>query len=144
MCSFNPIYGQGMTVAAIEASQLDACLRRNDSLARFQEAVGRIVDPAWQMTIGEDLRFAETKGPRSAATRFLHWYTANVHAAAGTSPLVAERFYAVMNMVASPPTLFAPRVLLALAKVGAGRQRAQGRATLRRLSEARSGGADDV
>jgi 2-polyprenyl-6-methoxyphenol hydroxylase-like FAD-dependent oxidoreductase len=124
VCSFNPVYGQGMTVAAIEASELDACLRRHDSLAHFQRAVGRIVDPAWQMTTGEDLRFAETRGERSAATRFLHWYTGKVHAAAGTSPLVAESFYAVMNMVAPPPTLFAPRVLLALTKAEASRQRA--------------------
>jgi 2-polyprenyl-6-methoxyphenol hydroxylase-like FAD-dependent oxidoreductase len=45
VCAFNPVYGQGMSVAALEALALDSCLRQyGASLARpFQKQVARIV-----------------------------------------------------------------------------------------------------
>src|SRR5204862_1507966 len=58
ICSFNPVYGQGMTVAAQEAVALDACLQRGlDGLAqRFFKAAAVIVDVPWDIAVGNDLR----------------------------------------------------------------------------------------
>ncbi|UOQ84562.1 NAD(P)/FAD-dependent oxidoreductase [Gracilibacillus salinarum] len=61
-CNFDPIYGQGMTVAAIEAEMLAICLEEKDSskvgfehhvLQRMQQAI----EPAWWLSSIEDLRW---------------------------------------------------------------------------------------
>jgi hypothetical protein len=115
LCSFNPVYGQGMTVSALEAELLESCLERFspvgvagiDTLTReFRVRVADVVDGPWQLASGEDLRFPQTVGKRPATLRFLHWYTAKLHEAAGSSPLVAERFNAVVNMIAPRSGLF--------------------------------------
>ena len=69
------------------------------------------------MATGEDLRFPQTPGPRSLKLRFLHWYTARLHRAAGESALVAERFHRVMHMLAPRSTLFGRDVLAELFRV---------------------------
>lgn len=130
LCSFNPVYGQGMTVSALEAEVLDECLseleaRRTPNLDalthNFHGRAARVVDLPWQLATGEDLRFPQTTGARSAITRFLHWYTAKLHEAAGDSEVVSERFYQVMNMLAPKETLFGRDVVFAL--LGASRRR---------------------
>jgi 2-polyprenyl-6-methoxyphenol hydroxylase-like FAD-dependent oxidoreductase len=126
LCSFNPVYGQGMTVSAIEAKLLQDCLqdlqaRSTPSLdaltSNFRSRVAKAADLPWQLATGEDLRFAQTSGPRSARLRFMHWYTAKIHEAAGLSEVVAERFLHVSNMVAPRSTLFGPDVLKELLRV---------------------------
>ena len=126
LCSFNPIFGQGMTVSALEAKLLSDCLneiaaRRTPNIAaltcNFRSRVGDIVDLPWQMATGEDLRFPQTPGPRSLKLKFLHWYTARLHRAAGESALVVERFHRVMHMLAPSSTLFGRDVLAELLRV---------------------------
>jgi 2-polyprenyl-6-methoxyphenol hydroxylase-like FAD-dependent oxidoreductase len=115
LCSFNPVYGQGMTVGALEAELLESCLARfaahgvagiDDLTREFRLQVAEVVDGPWQLASGEDLRFPQTVGKRTASLRFLHWYTGKVHETAGSSPLVAERFNAVVNMIAPRSCLF--------------------------------------
>lgn len=61
VCGFNPIYGQGMTVAASEALALRDCLRHGTAELglRFRARTGPIVDIPWQIAVGSDLRFPE-------------------------------------------------------------------------------------
>jgi hypothetical protein len=77
----------------------------------FFRDVARAADWPWQLATGEDFRFAETTGARSRALKLLHWYTAKVHAAAGVSPQVTERFYEVMHLLKAPTALFTPAIL---------------------------------
>jgi 2-polyprenyl-6-methoxyphenol hydroxylase-like FAD-dependent oxidoreductase len=123
LCSFNPVYGQGMTVSAIEASTLAAGLQeqrrqQGDDLTgfwqRFQPQVARVVDIPWQLTTAEDFRYPEVEGRRPVGTAFVHWYTGKVHQAAAHDPRVAQRFYRVMHMLAPPAALFHPQVMLRL------------------------------
>jgi 2-polyprenyl-6-methoxyphenol hydroxylase-like FAD-dependent oxidoreductase len=115
LCSFNPVYGQGMTVSALQAELLEKCLSRLlsrgmvgiEALTKdFRLRAAEVVELPWQLASGEDLRFPQTIGKRPARLRFIHWYTAKVHEAAGKSPLVAERFNGVMNMIAPRSGLF--------------------------------------
>ncbi|HVZ49198.1 MAG TPA: hypothetical protein VG916_10475, partial [Gemmatimonadaceae bacterium] len=126
LCSFNPIFAQGMSVTALEADLLRKCLRELDArgtpsldalACNFRTRVGAVVDPAWDMATTEDLRCPQARGPRPLKVKFLHWYTARVHRAAGESALVAERFYRVMHMLAPATTLFGGDVLAELLRL---------------------------
>jgi len=112
MCSFNPIYGQGMTVAALEAVELEKTLASGDGdLARsFFRRASRLVDIPWSIAAGGDMRFPETVGPRNAGVKFINWYLSKLHRAAHRDPVVALAFHKVGNLLAAPPSILHPRI----------------------------------
>jgi 2-polyprenyl-6-methoxyphenol hydroxylase-like FAD-dependent oxidoreductase len=119
LCSFNPVYAQGMTVAAMDAMTLDRCLKqqpRNGQIdrlgRRFHREASGIVDVAWQLAAGEDLRYPEAKGRRPLGTAFFHWYGGLVHQATAGDEHVAREFYKVLHMTGPPELLFRPRVIM--------------------------------
>jgi 2-polyprenyl-6-methoxyphenol hydroxylase-like FAD-dependent oxidoreductase len=108
VCSFNPVYGQGMTVAAMQAEALDAALARAaqeggidaDFPRRwFRAAAAPIVDGAWGGVRIEDLRYPEMAARRPLGLRPLQWYMGRVQQATHRSPAVTDRFYRVMNFL---------------------------------------------
>ncbi|MDP2314284.1 MAG: hypothetical protein Q8P41_15385 [Pseudomonadota bacterium] len=118
-CSFNPIYGQGMTCAALGALDLRACLeayRGRDMLVgfsqRFQRALAVTVDGAWLMSTTEDFRYPAVEGPRPFYSNALKWYTSRVHAAVHYDVEVARAFYRAMHMLAPPTSLMHPAILV--------------------------------
>ncbi|MEZ4864224.1 MAG: tryptophan 7-halogenase [Caldilineaceae bacterium] len=115
LCAFNPVYGQGMTVAAFEAQALEQLLAADPNLAdlhrRFFARVAKIVDVPWSMVIGEDFRYPQIEGKRPAGTAFLHAYMNRVHRIARHDPVVCRAFFDVANMIKPPTALFAPPVL---------------------------------
>jgi hypothetical protein len=120
ICSFNPVYGQGMSVAALEAFELDKVLKqRRTKLAQaFFARAGKVVDIPWSIAAGGDLGIPEVTGPRPLALRFLNWYIARLHVGARRDPKLAMAFHKVTNLLASPQSLFNPllamRVLSAI------------------------------
>jgi flavin-dependent dehydrogenase len=124
LCSFNPIYGQGMTVAALEALALDDELARGrGSLTRrFQRRAAKIVDLAWNAAIGEDLRYPQVEGPRPWPLRLINRYTARVLRAAGVDDRVATAFYRTLHCLAPPTALLAPGVVLRALRKGGSTQ----------------------
>jgi hypothetical protein len=58
LCSFNPVYGQGMTVAAQEAMLLRECLDAGatDLAQRFFTRAAAVIDTPWDIAVGNDLR----------------------------------------------------------------------------------------
>jgi 2-polyprenyl-6-methoxyphenol hydroxylase-like FAD-dependent oxidoreductase len=133
LCSFNPIYGQGMSAASMYADALQTCLQERvatgwslrDLWRPFFQDVARAADQPWQLATGEDFRYAETTGARGRGLRLLHWYTSKVHAAAGVSPQVTERFYEVMHLLKAPTALFTPAILWKVAMSSAARRNAR-------------------
>jgi hypothetical protein len=76
VCSFNPIYGQGMTAAALEGAALAECLAQGRaSLAqRFFAKAAKIIDTPWQIAAGNDLRHPRLRQHQSTIGRFMNWY----------------------------------------------------------------------
>jgi 2-polyprenyl-6-methoxyphenol hydroxylase-like FAD-dependent oxidoreductase len=116
--SFNPVYGQGMTVAALEALELETVLAQGTaSLARrFFTRVAKVVDIPWSMAVGNDLRMPEVAGPRPFGVRVINAYLERLHKAAHHDPAVALAFHRVGNLLAPPPSVLHPRIALRVLK----------------------------
>ncbi|HWM00735.1 MAG TPA: FAD-binding monooxygenase [Actinophytocola sp.] len=119
-CSFNPIYGQGMTVAALEALALRDRLRRGrpPQSAAFHRHVARILDAPWELAVGGDLAFPEVAGHRTPKTRILGAYIDRLHAAAATDAELATAFLRVAALVDPPTALMSPRIALRVLRHG--------------------------
>ncbi|QSE90962.1 monooxygenase [Rhodococcus pseudokoreensis] len=119
ICSFNPIYGQGMSVAAVEAQILRDCLRSGSThlARRFLRRANRCIDPAWNLTVDNDLRIPAVPGRRSARVRSVNAYAARLDRAASLDPAVGAAFLRVTHLLDRPGALLRPatvlRVLLA-------------------------------
>lgn len=112
LCSFNPVYGQGMTVAALEALALRRCLASGHRhlARRFFRAAARTIDPAWRLALGADLALPEIDGRRPVPLRAVNAYLARAQHAAEHDPAVARVLLEVAGLLRPPPTLFRPRI----------------------------------
>ena len=130
LSSFNPAYGQGMTVAAVEALALRDLLAgptADDELAaRFFRTAARIIDVPWGIAGGSDLRLPGVPGPYPRKVRIINAYVARVQAAAALDPAVGLAFLRVANTLDTPEKLLRPSVALRVLR--AGRRRAAGAA----------------
>lgn len=116
VASFNPVYAQGMTSAAMQAAVLDGVLaERGDGLdglrERYFPAVARVVDMAWRLAVGEDFRALTTSGPKPPGTDMINAYVTRVHRATQSDPAVYRAFLDVMNLVRPASTLLRPRMV---------------------------------
>lgn len=114
ICSLNPVYAQGMSVAIGEAQTLGRLLDGHnlDRIGRrFFRQTRRLVDSAWAMATGADLDHPEVDGPRPMPWRVTSAYMRRLVPSAHRDPLVANTFIKVSALVAPPPQLFHPRIL---------------------------------
>ncbi|MEU2170951.1 FAD-dependent oxidoreductase [Micromonospora chersina] len=114
LCSFNPIYGQGMTVAALEALLLRRLLAgsRTGIARAFFRGAARIIDGPWTIAVGTDLRFAEVPGRRGARVRFINAFVHRLHVAAVDDAVLGAAFLRVLNLVRPPASLLRPGVVV--------------------------------
>lgn len=125
LCSFNPLYAQGMTVAAQQALALRDCLREvrhesaDDLPRRFYARAAPLIDTAWQMSTNADLNHPGVRGKRSLRTRFTNAYVHRCHVAAHTDPAVARTFMRVANLVEPATVLLRPGTIARVLRHGA-------------------------
>ncbi len=117
VCTFNPVYGQGMTAAALGAIALGDCLREHPSREGFPEffyrRLARVNSDPWLMATGEDLRWQGTEGAKPGlVTRLMHGYLDSVLQLGTERPQGWEQFLKVLNMVETPTSLFRPNMLV--------------------------------
>jgi len=112
ICSFNPIYAQGMTVVAQQAAALQKALQAGTRglPSRFFKLAAKVIDAPWGIAVGGDLRMVETVGPRSRFVDFVNWYLAKLHKLAHSDELATRTFIRVAQLLDPPTAIFAPRV----------------------------------
>jgi 2-polyprenyl-6-methoxyphenol hydroxylase-like FAD-dependent oxidoreductase len=116
VASFNPIYGQGMTCAALHASCLSEYLRNGPDLAvparEFFELQRIVVDAAWDLSTGGDLALPHVDGPYPRGYRLQSLLTKQIIKAAVHDQVISRRFDEVSFMRAHPSTLARPGTLV--------------------------------
>jgi hypothetical protein len=118
LCSTNPAYALGMSVAALQAAALQDSLASGDGdlARRFFRAAAKPIDVAWQLTAGSDLALPQVQGPRPLPVRVINTYVNRMLTAAERDRVVAERFLRVAALQDPVTRLFrlptALRVLL--------------------------------
>jgi 2-polyprenyl-6-methoxyphenol hydroxylase-like FAD-dependent oxidoreductase len=129
-CSFNPIYGQGMSCAALQAEALGATVAElgigSDELPRrFQQRAAAIIDAPWAIAVGADFLHPDTTGPKAPATDLANRYTQRLVRGTHSSVSLARTFNRVVNLVEPPTALARPAVVsrVLLSTVSGGRRR---------------------
>jgi 2-polyprenyl-6-methoxyphenol hydroxylase-like FAD-dependent oxidoreductase len=114
ICSFDPAFGQGMTVAALEAEALMECLARHPRAGEefrrdYFRRVDAIIDVPWALSCGENFKYPQTTGPRPLSFPLTRMYKDRV--AGCQDSTVIHDFYRVISLSAPPRILLRPRVV---------------------------------
>jgi 2-polyprenyl-6-methoxyphenol hydroxylase-like FAD-dependent oxidoreductase len=113
IASFNPIYGQGMSVAALEALVLHHTFARDGQkkvASRFFAGAAEVVDNAWMMATGADFGFEQTEGIRPRGTAIFNWYLSRLFRTAHTDGALTDAFNRVLSMQQPPTSLMRPGI----------------------------------
>ncbi|QLG27706.1 FAD-dependent monooxygenase [Halorarum halophilum] len=114
IASFNPVYAQGMSVAALEALMLHRALAEGgteDLARRFFDRAEPVVDAAWTLAVGSDFGFPQTTGPRPRGTALTSRYLSRLARAAHTDGELSSAFVRVLMMERPPTSLLRPGVV---------------------------------
>lgn len=114
LVSFNPIYGQGMSMAALEALQLHHTLAtsgQEDLALRFFDRAEEVIDVAWMMAVGADFQFSQTEGPKPRGTELFNRYLSRLIRKAHTDGELRVAFHRVIMMEQPPTSLLSPQTM---------------------------------
>jgi 2-polyprenyl-6-methoxyphenol hydroxylase-like FAD-dependent oxidoreductase len=133
VCSFNPVYGQGMTTAGLAAGILAGCLARHGPTdpelpRRFFEAQAAFLQEPWNMATGADFRYPTTAGARPLVMPLFNAYMDALFASSADDPVVRRLLGEVIHMLRPASSLFGPTIVARVA-LGTVRQRWSGRGT---------------
>lgn len=114
ICAFNPVYGQGMTVAAMEAEVLQRCLRDGDRRLprRFFRGTRAVIQQAWKLSTGGDLALPEVPQRAALPDRIVNRYMLRLLAAAQRDAALTRVFVEMTGMIAPVTKLLSPKMML--------------------------------
>ena len=117
ICSFNPIYGQGMSSAALQAVALGRVIDKvgihSPKLPKaFYARAKKVIAVPWQIAAGADFNMVETTGPKPPLCDLINRYMAKAFIAAQHDPVVNDQIARVQNLLALPPSLLTPKMQL--------------------------------
>lgn len=113
VCSFNPIYAQGISVSVMQAAVLQQCLAEGDerSAGRFFQASAKVIDTPWMMAIGGDLQIPAVEGARTVQSKLMNWYIGKIQRACQNEAALFSTFQRVAALLAPPQSIMHPRVI---------------------------------
>ncbi|MFL6162164.1 MAG: FAD-dependent monooxygenase [Jatrophihabitantaceae bacterium] len=114
VCSFNPVYAQGMTVAALESLTLREQLRKA-AVPRPQDffrGISRRIDSPWEFAAIADLGYSGVEGIRTAKVRMINAYIARLQQAAVHDASLTNAFMRVAGLIDEPTALLHPDKVL--------------------------------
>ena len=115
-CRVDPVFAQGMSLAAMEAKTLRELLMKGFNKKQltksYHKNVSRIIDIPWLIALTEDFRFRTTSGRKPAGLPFLQWFVKKVTMACSQNERVYAQFIKVLHLKSHPISLARP-VLLA-------------------------------
>lgn len=121
-CAFNPVYGQGLTSAALGAAALRDGVRETGGRSGLgSAALARQVAAAtataaalpWLLSTGQDARFPTTRGAASRPLdRLVTRYVDRLTALSAQDPVVRIAQLEVFHLLRPATALFAPRLVL--------------------------------
>lgn len=120
ICSFDPAWGQGMSVAALEAVALNECLLElttsggdlGRALARYHRTAVHVVDRAWTIVMGEVFQYEGVVGAKPRGHGIAAAYLHRVKRVAASDPYVASAMARVFSLLDPPQSLIRPSVSL--------------------------------
>jgi 2-polyprenyl-6-methoxyphenol hydroxylase-like FAD-dependent oxidoreductase len=120
-CSFNPVYGQGMSVAAMSAAALAEELDHGGEADphRYFQSVARIGEAPWRLAVGADLALPGVTGPALPASPLTPEYLRRLQLAATEDAAVAAALVRVTSLVDPPPALLRPEIVRAVERAQA-------------------------
>ncbi|GID26788.1 FAD-dependent oxidoreductase [Paractinoplanes brasiliensis] len=128
ICSFNPIYGQGMTCAAQSAIALGRALDQHGKRAArpYYTAVAAVVDVPWSFAVGGDFSFPGTTGPRPRGFALRRWFSRRIALASQIDSGVNAAFARVQHLIDPPAVLTRPAFVLRVLRMARKRKRGSG------------------
>ncbi|MFC8794762.1 FAD-dependent oxidoreductase [Streptomyces cinereoruber] len=120
LCAFNPIYGQGMAVAALGAVALRRALadpRRTPTTRAVQRALLDASRQAWDISAGADRKMPGATGDAARSgtlDRAADWYLGRVLQRVAGDPVVGRPFRSAIALTGPLTALFAPPVARAV------------------------------
>jgi len=137
VCSFNPVYGQGMSACALQVEVLDRMLRQTGPkipagfAKRFFQQAAKVIANPWFLATTSDFFYPQTRGQRPFGTKLLHWYVDRLFKLCSWNKPVLLRFYRVMHFIDPPAVLFHPHAIFHVLKEALGFRFGNKRTTLR-------------
>ncbi|MFV8755321.1 NAD(P)/FAD-dependent oxidoreductase [Nannocystaceae bacterium ST9] len=117
VCSFDPVFGQGMSVASAEAVAMRRVIAKKGVRPRaIQLAFAKIIEDPWQLASAEAHLWTETQGWKPPGVALLQKFTHRMHDAAADDNEVYSAFLDVVHLDKRPTSLFKPRLLRKIMK----------------------------
>ncbi|MGR6342032.1 glutamate synthase [Priestia megaterium] len=118
-CRFDPVFGQGISVAAMEALELqhyfgNSAYPNNRFTKILHKRFSTLIATPWDMAITEAFRHPDINGEKPFIQPIKQWYSKKVYQLSASDPEIYLRLVRVMNLIRPPLHLFHPRVGFAI------------------------------
>jgi 2-polyprenyl-6-methoxyphenol hydroxylase-like FAD-dependent oxidoreductase len=128
ICRFNPVYGQGMSVAAKQArllqTILETAITKADPLAAvqadFMAQLESVVQTPWSLSTSADLSFPATRGDRPDNFEESRQFEAALFRAAVVDPVVHKAMMEVIQLLQPGSLLQEPHIMQRIEAVSTG------------------------